>query len=405
MTRLTDALGNSTFFTYNADSRLTSYTDARGNTTTYQYDFSDNVTKVTYPTARLTRTVMTRTGNVTSWTNARGQTLQYAYNSLGLVTSKTYADSSTVTFNFDPSGFRLLNATDSSGTYAFTYNVAGPDRDLRRPIWPHAGVRIQHRRPTAVQHRRTRLHRELLVRHLGRLGKLTDGSNASIVQYTYDLAGRLVREDNGNGTFTTYAYDPAGNAINATTTRMLPRSIRATTILRQHEPDHLMTTGGVETDYGYDAVSQLTSVNMPGRSIQYVYDDVGNRVSVTDNGVPTSYIVNSRNEYTAVGTDTYAYDPDGNRISQTVGGVTTNFTFNQENELIGTATPSAGNSWAYQLDPFGQRVAMTANGVTTRSMIDPTGIGNLVATYDGTTGNLTDHYVYGLGLVEPGRSE
>ena len=61
-------------------------------------------------------------------------------------------------------------------------------------------------------------------------------------------------------------------------------------------------------------------MNIPGRSIQYVYDDVGNRVSVTDNGVPTSYVVNSRNEYTAIGNDTYAYDPDGNRFPRQWAG-------------------------------------------------------------------------------------
>ena len=77
-----------------------------------------------------------------------------------------------------------------------------------------------------------------------------------IVQYTYDLAGRLVREDDGNGTFTTYAFDPAGNAINAT------HHQDASTVNSSYDYtfDSMsritsMTTGGVETDYGYDAVA------------------------------------------------------------------------------------------------------------------------------------------------------
>ena len=53
---------------------------------------------------------------------------------------------------------------------------------------------------------------------------------------------------------------------------------------------------------------------------------------------------------------------------------------------------------SYGYDPLGNRVSQTVNGVTTNFQIDPTGLGNVVATF-GAGGALTAHYTYGLGLV------
>ena len=45
---------------------------------------------------------------------------------------------------------------------------------------------------------------------LGRLAGLRDAADRVIVTYTYDTAGRLAREDKGNGTYTVHDYDDFG---------------------------------------------------------------------------------------------------------------------------------------------------------------------------------------------------
>ena len=122
-----------------------------------------------------------------------------------------------------------------------------------------------------------------------------------------------------------------------------------------------MTTLDGTFSYGYDALGQLTSVTYPdGHIVTYDYDEVGNRIRVTDNGVETEYTTNDLNQYTQVGDVTYAFDADGNMISQTENGVTTTYSYDAENHLVGVNTPT--DTWAYQYDPLGNQVGSTQNG-------------------------------------------
>ena len=57
-----------------------------------------------------------------------------------------------------------------------------------------------------------------------------------------------------------------------------------------------------------------------------------------------------------------------------------------------------GGTWTNQYDVFGGLAATTANGQTTQYLIDPVGLGNVVATYNGS-GGLIAHYTYGTGLT------
>src|SRR5207237_48154 len=150
------------------------------------------------------------------------------------------------------------------------------------------------------------------------------------------------------------------------------------------------------TTYGYDANGQLTTISLFGRTIQYSYDAAGNRVSVTDNGVTTPYSADSVNEYTAVGGTTYRYDADGNLISKTDAGGTTTYTYNDENRLTGVSGPRLSATYTY--DALGIRDSQTVNGQTTRSLIDPFGLGDVTAQYDGS-GSLMAHYTWGFGLT------
>ena len=237
----------------------------------------------------------------------------------------------------------------------------------------------------------------------GRLSQLSDGSNQTIVAYTYDSAGRIARKTMGNGTYTTYAYDPAGNLLqlaNHAANNAVNSSYAYTYDLLGRKTG--MTAPDGVYSYGYDAAGQLTSVSLPGGgSVQYTYDAAGNRVSTVASGVTTDYSTNGLNEYTSAGGTAFAYDDDGNLVSKSGAGGTWNYVYDDENRLVGMT--GSGNTWTYEYDSLGNRVAQTKNGQRTEYLIDPTGLGNVIAEFDGS-GTLLAHYTYGFDLTSAVRS-
>lgn len=89
---VTDRLGRSTHYGYDANRRLTTVTDALGRTTTYGYDPNGALNSLT-----------DANGNVTTWT----RDLQ------GRVTAKTYADGSGLSYAYEHSTSRLAAITDA----------------------------------------------------------------------------------------------------------------------------------------------------------------------------------------------------------------------------------------------------------------------------------------------------
>jgi RHS repeat-associated protein len=158
-----------------------------------------------------------------------------------------------------------------------------------------------------------------------------------------------------------------------------------------------MTTLEGTTTYGYDADSQLISVTLPDNGvITYGYDAMGNRNTVTQDGVTTAYATNDLNQYTAVGANTYGYDKDGNLTVTTGAAGTTTYTYDALNQLIGVHTPT--DTWGYTYDALGNLIASTHNGQTTRYLVDPRGDGTVLAEYDGS-GTLIANYTYGIDLA------
>ncbi len=401
LTGIRDALNLQTSFSYETSfNRLSGFTDARGNGIDYQYDSRGNLTRITYEDLTHEDFTYDSIGNVISATNRRGQVVAYVYNPAGQVTSKDYVATPGIdfTYQYDVAG-NLIQASDAGGTTGMSYE-AQTDR-LTRIDYP-GGKSFTFVYDTAG--RRTRRTDQdgnienYAYDSIGRLDRMTDGASNLIVDYDYDAAGRLSKKTLGNGVYTTYLYDKAGNVKN------LANFKPDNTVLSRYDYEYdvsgrrtSMTTLTGRFDYGYDALGQLVSVRHPdGHVVVYDYDEAGNRRQVIDDGTSTEYTTNNLNQYTQVGGVTYAFDADGNLISQTENGVTTTYAYNIENRLIGVTNPT--DTWIYTYDALGNRVASTQNGQTTRYVIDPTGLGNVAAEYDGS-GNLIARYDHGYGLL------
>ncbi|MFQ5965289.1 MAG: RHS repeat-associated core domain-containing protein, partial [Candidatus Scalinduaceae bacterium] len=395
----TDPLGNGTRFANNGPfNRMTKLIDANGNVTDYGYDTTGNLSSITYDDGSIEGWVYNTEGNPTSWTNRRSAPITYEYDTDGRLTARIFPDSSRIDYVYDSRG-NLTSATDATGTTTLQYDAN--DRILR--ITFPGGRFLQYTYNEAGQ-RTSSLnqlgHRlDYFYDAVGRLESITDESSAEIVRYHYDTTGRLVRKDLGNGVYTTLKYDnawqltelinykPDGNILSKFTYTYDERGRRTS-----------MTTLEGRWDYVYDNLGQLTAWTTPdGRYVEYKYDALGNRITVTDNAVITNYTTNNMNQYIQVGNTTYQYDADGNMIQKTSPSDTTTYTYNDENRLVAVSSPQA--NWTYTYDAFGNRVRVNDNGTTTDFVIDPIGFGDVVGEYNNSTGNLTAHYDHGFGLL------
>src|SRR5262249_17209416 len=78
-------------------------------------------------------------------------------------------------------------------------------------------------------------------------------------------------------------------------------------------------------------------------------------------------------------------------------GQTTRYGYDDLNRLVSVV--SVAGTCSYEYDAFGNRVAATENGQRTTYLLDPTGLANVAAQYDGT-GSLEARYVHsGAALV------
>jgi RHS repeat-associated protein len=404
LVRLVDPLGHETDLTYDPQlNRLTSFRDPRGNTTSYSRDDNGNLLAITYSGGTSQQFSYDPLGNLTETINGRGQAINDTYNNFGQVTREDFADGTHISYVYDSHG-NLVSAADSTGTTTLQYDSA--DR-LTQVTYP-TGLFLRFTYDAGGRRTRSVDQSGFTVNYsydaAGRLSELTDGSGALIVHYSYDAAGRLARKDMGNGTYTTYTYDADGNVLDLT--NYAPGG--AVNSRFDYTYDALgrviteKTLDG-EWTYTYDAIGELTHAvfnstnpSVPSQDLSYTYDANGNRVTTIENGVTTNYVANALNQYTSIGGATLAYDADGNLISETANGVTTNYTYDELNRLIGALGP--GSTLTFSYDALGHLSSTASNGSSTQYLVDPTGIGNVLATYDGT-GNLLAHYVQGLGLT------
>ncbi len=392
---VTDPDGGTTTLSYTpGDAELTSVTDQDGNATSYGYDADGNLTSITYADGTSARFGYATDGEITQSVQRDGATSTYVYDAQGLLLSQTLSDGTTTSYTYDAHG-NMLTATDASGTITMSYDSANrltrisyPDGRFLAYTYDAGGRRTQ----SVDQDGFTTSYS---YNGLGQLAKLTDSDGNLIANYTYDDAGNLIRQDNGNGTYTTTSYDPDGDVLS-----IVNYAPDGTINSRfDYTYDALgrvatMTTLAGTATYSYDADSRLTKATLPdGTVITYAYDAAGNRSAVIENGVSTAYTVNDLNEYIRVGADTQSYDADGELTNDGSGAT---YSYNASGRLTGI-TNSAG-TWTYAYDALGDLSSETHDGAETTFLVDPTGLGNVVAEYS-SSGQLIDNYTYGNGLT------
>jgi RHS repeat-associated protein len=202
------------------------------------------------------------------------------------------------------------------------------------------------------------------------VAKALDTGAGGTVDNQFDANGRLEIGNPGQQYETSYTYDNNGNLETITSAN----------------------ASWWDRSYSYDALNRLTSAT--GEifgTIDYTYDDVGNRLTKTEGGVTDiySYVTgtNRIDEITGTGTIAYTYDDNGN-IMGIGAGTILNYDQNSRLssvEIDGTVTGE------YTYNGLGQRIIKAANGITTVFHYDFDG--NIIGESD-DAGNFSKEYLY-----------
>ncbi len=390
-TSVTDALNHVTATTYNAEGLVLTATAPNGSVTTYKYDLGGNLLSITDPVGNITSYSYNADNELVKTTNPLGYATTDAYNAVGQLTGTTDALGRTITnqynkdgnlltqtdynangtvqdtksFTYDANG-NVLTATNGYGTYTYTYDKNNNILTQTDPF----GLKLTYgydanNNVTSITDSlggsTTKVYNsDIQLTSI----QYTNGTSQARLDLTYTNIGQVAtmkryRDTAGSQLIsqTAYSYDGAGN-----TTAILHTNASGATIgnyvysydnANRLSSETVTENGGspVTTTYGYDAASQLTSVN----GTSYTYDANGNR---TTSGFSTG----TGNELLSDGTWNYKYDAAGNTILKTniSSGEYWTYTWNDANQLTVAADYQSNGtliqSVTFQYDVFGNRV-------------------------------------------------
>jgi RHS repeat-associated protein len=278
-TRITDAMGRTSSYHYNAHNEVTAITESGADgqpvRVETQMDSAGNPVQTADALGRSTQFQFDAAGNLTSVTDAAGASSRFKYNTLNLPTEVIDALGGKWRNAYDQFGNLLVHTDALEYTTSYEYDSRG------LPI------------------------------------TITDASGKP-KRLQWDEAGQLITYTDCSSQTTRYEYDSLGNMVTSI--------------------DPL----GQRTSYQHNALGQLLQITQPdGAQHHYAYDANGNLIQYTDPlGATTRYVYNGLDQpierQDAIGaTLRYAYDAAGRLIAlQNENLATYRFTYDEADNLI-----------------------------------------------------------------------
>jgi RHS repeat-associated protein len=315
---VTDPLGKTTAFTWDADNRPLSVTDPLSHTRSVTYDDNGSVVKTTDGLGHGMTLTYDDAGRLATSKTWAGYTTSYEYDDDSHLSAEVSPETERTTYSYDDDG-QLAAIVDPRGnvtgadpakyTWTYGYDPAGNPTTVTDPLG--------HKHVTGYD-------------PVGNIATVTDARSKQTV-YEYDELNRPKKVTAPDTGATTFTYNTAG---------LLETSTDANT--------HTHT-------YGYNAEGQLTSVKNPlGKTVSYDYDLDGNRTKYTNaraQNVTTT--VDARNLPTKItysdGTpaQTYVYD-DASRIREvTDASGTRTLTYDNDDKIQTISSPGASKPFSY----------------------------------------------------------
>jgi RHS repeat-associated protein len=381
----TDARGNEQVSsTYHPDGRLASVTDAVGDTTSYTYALAENKTTVTYPDGGVATFIHAANGLLLSKTDPLNHKTTYTYDANRNKLTETNALLQTTTHTYDSRG-NLTSTTDPAGkTERWTYNQYGTALTATDQLGNVQTTQVDASfHPVSTSDvLGTRVAFTWDAR--GNPLSSTDG-NGKVTRFTYDAYGHRLSKTDPLGRTTSYTYDGMGRAVTMTDARGTTRSSydELGRLLTLTDPlDHVtryeyddngnktaqVDAAGRRTTYEYDAANRLTKVTNPDSTeLTYTYNFRGQRLTETnEEGHTTSYVYDKAGRRVKVvnadGTEvTYTYDAlDRVTLETDERNRTTRYEYDQGcgcRERLTKITDANGGVISYGFDAAGRRIS------------------------------------------------
>ena len=406
-------LGQRSTSTYDTVGNLLSSTDFNGDTILREYDARNRLVfkdlPGSFPDVSFTYTA---TGQLDTVTDGRGLT-EYSYDAQGRLLSRIDPDGSQIAYTYDLAGNRTSVITTVVGNApretAYTFDaqnrqktVTDPEGDVTEYFYDPSGRLVRTELPNNT----------FEIRQYDSLNRLTliesrsEATDEVLTSFAYELddIGNRIAVDEHDGRRVEYDYDELDRLINETI--FDPGEITASRTY-----DYLYdivgnrlarddSTEGVTT-YTYDDNDQLLTELLAGGETRYDYDAKGNTIAKHSSTDSVFYRWDPENRLIAADTDgdgtddvTYKYDHTGIRVSRSENGEETLFLVDQNRpyaQVLEEYTPDGviKVSYAHGLDLISQnRTAETG-----KSFYHIDGLGSIRALSD-ALGMATDRYIY-----------
>jgi len=365
---------------YNKSGQVFARVDELGNRVEFRYDDSGRLVETIYPDDTpldlsdnpTSRVEYDNAGRRVKDIDANGRVTEFVYDELGRVSETRFADGTSMQTVYDAVGQKVADIDQLGNRTEYEYDKLGrltdvvqflEGREIRteygydelgRQIWQEDAL-----------DRRTLYEYDLMGRRTAVV--LPMGQRSTTV---YDGVGNVSRMTDFNGETTVYSYDP----LNRLTFIDLPNDAD---VSFSYTPTGLRSSVTDErgvTSYVYDERNRLVARTdavgpylTSGATIEYEYDDAGNRTLVRTPGGEVRYEFDERNRLDKVvadgGETVYSYDAVGNLVRTVLpNGVVESRVYDELNRLefldweSGDAVVS---SYDYELDDVGNRVAVT----------------------------------------------
>lgn len=342
-------------FTYDTNGRLITETDALGNSTTYTYDGLDRKTLITKPDA--TTTQFTYDDRTVIITDANGNLKTQTYDLLDRLVSVTESPSPGTTYTttytydsyYDNSGdkpvYHLISVTNPLGAVTtYTYNNLG---QLIQTDYPQDGTN-----PMTAE--------TFTYDNVGNLLTKTNGKGTKRLTYEYFSGYRVSEVTEPDGRMVSYTYDANDNPL---TQSWDGGSYTYTYDARNQVKTMTAVLDGYTFQFGYDydVYGRVTEVTYPNRSnsVTYTYDTLDRLQTILGFVSSCSYDLSNKlleMVYSNGIANTYTYDVNSRPTNISAGGgslLDLNYTYDNVGNIMQINSDYYGYDGLNRLTWFG----------------------------------------------------
>ena len=368
VTKQRDARGNEVVNTLDANGKLLSVTDPSGQSVNYGYDDSNRVTSVQ--------------AAYTVNDESRISRNEYTYENdrLKTVAHNTTSDTADVVYNFEYDELGRKTAV-KVGNQALSTNVYSPDRKSRlEEVQYGNGGKVKYTyddfdRVTGVGYDNDEFPRfSYEYDSKGRAAFVKDSADGSTIRIGYDQTDRPneaeQRDGEGNLKYRTLIEYDKKNRVKAFNEATANQNFKTE---YTYDADNRVTkvrynsSDTSKVDYVYDKLNRITSRTVTNGTSAYAtqYAYVPGAVAYGENATTPLVSSITQGDGENAMNFAYTYDNRGNIISETRNGLTTTYVYDALGQLVRVNDPHENATWIYSYDRGGNIMNKAKHAYTT----------------------------------------